>query len=56
MAINKNVKKYSSLQDACIKTYPKNGLYGLQRVCSDGCNSFGYSTDDEELNRRELGE
>lgn len=45
-----------SLQDACMKTYPKNGLYGLQGVCNDGCNSFGNSTDDEELNGRELGE
>lgn len=56
LAINIHFKKYSSFQDACMKTYPKNGLYGLQRVGNDGCNSFGNSTDHEDLNGRELGE
>lgn len=46
------MKNDSYLQDACIKTYLKNGLYGLQRVCDDGCNSFGNGTDDEELHGR----
>lgn len=32
-------------------TYPKNGLYSLQGVGNSGGNSFGYGTNDEDLNR-----
>ncbi len=50
------VNKDSQAQTYCRhQTYPKNGLYCLQWVRNSGGNSFGNSTDEEDLNRRQLG-